>query len=61
MVTAELCECETDDGMLLKEVHPAWLETVIPKVPPHVVMIVRGDNKGQVSVSLSLALPFCNQ
>ncbi|KAK4329608.1 hypothetical protein Pmani_000082 [Petrolisthes manimaculis] len=54
VVTAERCECETEDGKLLLEVHPAWLETVIPKVPPHLVMIVRGHNKGQVARILQL-------
>lgn len=49
VVTAESCECMAEGGRLLGGVDPAWLETVIPKQPPMVVMVVRGQHKGQVS------------
>ena len=51
VVTAESCECVVDGGQLLGGVDPAWLETVIPKQPPMVVMVVRGRYNGQVSLS----------
>lgn len=46
VVTAESCECVVDGGRLLGGVDPAWLETVIPKQPPMVVMVVRGRHNG---------------
>lgn len=52
--TAECCECVTEEGKVLKQVHPAWLETVIPKVHPQIVMIVRGQQKGQKGRILQL-------
>lgn len=50
VVTAECCECKAEGGRVLGNIDPAWLETVIPKQPPMVVMVVRGPHNGQVSV-----------
>ncbi|XP_045125386.1 G-patch domain and KOW motifs-containing protein-like isoform X2 [Portunus trituberculatus] len=54
VVTAESCECVVDGGQLLDGVDPAWLETVIPKQPPMVVMVVRGRYNGQKGRILQL-------
>lgn len=48
VVTAECCECVVEGGRVLADVDPAWLETVIPKQPPMLVMVVRGQHNGQV-------------
>lgn len=48
VITAESCECITPNGDILKKVHPEWLETVIPKIPPQIIMVVKGQQKGQV-------------
>ncbi|XP_037790489.1 G-patch domain and KOW motifs-containing protein-like [Penaeus monodon] len=47
VITAESCECITPDGDVLRKVHPEWLETVIPKIPPQIIMVVKGQQKGQ--------------
>lgn len=47
VITAESCECITPNGDILKKVHPEWLETVIPKIPPQIIMVVKGQQKGQ--------------
>lgn len=52
--TAESCECITEEGKVLREVHPEWLETVIPKVHPQIVMIVKGQQKSQKGRILQL-------
>ncbi|KAK7087083.1 hypothetical protein SK128_009971 [Halocaridina rubra] len=52
--TAESCECITEDGIVLRDVHPEWLETVVPKVDPQIVMIVNGNQKGQKGRILQL-------
>ncbi|XP_045623798.1 G-patch domain and KOW motifs-containing protein [Procambarus clarkii] len=52
--TAESCECITEEGKMLRQVHPAWLETVIPKVHPQIVMVVKGPQKGQKGLILQL-------
>ncbi|XP_064097173.1 G-patch domain and KOW motifs-containing protein-like isoform X1 [Macrobrachium nipponense] len=52
--TAESCECVTEEGKTLREVHPAWLETVIPKRDPQIVLIVKGKQKGQIGRILQL-------
>lgn len=54
VVTAESCECVAEGGRLLGGVDPAWLETVIPKQPPMVVMVVRGRHSGQKGRILQL-------
>lgn len=49
VITAESCECITAEGDILRKVHPEWLETVIPKIHPQIIMVVKGQQKGQVS------------
>ena len=52
--TAECCECITEEGKTLRDVHPAWLETVIPKVQPQIILIVRGKQQGQVRLACTM-------
>ncbi|XP_042885924.1 G-patch domain and KOW motifs-containing protein-like [Penaeus japonicus] len=47
VITAESCECITAEGDILRKVHPEWLETVIPKIHPQIIMVVKGQQKGQ--------------
>ncbi|KAG0720426.1 G-patch domain and KOW motifs-containing protein [Chionoecetes opilio] len=54
VVTAESCECVAEGGRPIKGVDPAWLETVIPKQQPMVVMVVRGPHTGQKGRILQL-------
>ncbi|XP_047495846.1 uncharacterized protein DDB_G0283697-like [Penaeus chinensis] len=54
VITAESCECISPDGDVLRKVHPEWLETVIPKIPPQIIMVVKGQQKGQVGRILQL-------
>lgn len=54
VVTAECCECKAEGGRLLGNVDPGWLETVIPKQSPMVVMVVKGPYNGQKGRILQL-------
>lgn len=59
VITAESCECITPDGDVLRKVHPEWLETVIPKIPPQIIMVVKGQQKGQVGEQFILSKKYC--
>lgn len=57
VVTAECCECMAEGGRVLGNVDPAWLETVIPKQSPMVVMVVKGPYNGQVCTEVLVSPP----
>ncbi|XP_076067509.1 uncharacterized protein LOC143040362 isoform X1 [Oratosquilla oratoria] len=48
VLTAENCECVTEEGKVLRDINPTWLETVIPKTYPWLVQVVQGKHKGLV-------------
>ena len=48
VISHRLCFCRADDGALLDSVPVSALETAIPRQEPAYVMVVAGENKGQV-------------
>ncbi|KAF2356580.1 Spp2/MOS2 G-patch domain [Trinorchestia longiramus] len=48
VVTAVQCVCRTSEGKVLSHVPPDILETVIPKLSPRIVMVVKGRHAGMV-------------
>ena len=45
----DACSCLTESGKTLWDLNPNKLETVIPKKPMSIIMILKGKYKGQVS------------
>lgn len=43
-----LCICRTQSGHILEDISESWLETLIPKEQPYIVMVVKGSYKGQL-------------
>lgn len=48
VVTNESCDCRTDEGKLLENVRTDKLETIVPKKDGGIVMVVRGERKGEI-------------
>ncbi|GAB6033472.1 hypothetical protein CHUAL_013357 [Chamberlinius hualienensis] len=48
VINKGLCICRTDKGRILEDIKQEWLETIIPKSSPAIVMVVQGSNKGQI-------------
>jgi G patch domain/KOW motif-containing protein len=49
----ESCVCRTESGAILEDVSNWRCETIIPKAEYSIVMIVRGQNRGQLAEILS--------
>ncbi|XP_010726321.1 G-patch domain and KOW motifs-containing protein [Meleagris gallopavo] len=48
LLSADSCVCRTDDGRLVEGLQEEMLETVIPRGPNDRVMVVLGEQRGQV-------------
>ncbi|KAK2840786.1 hypothetical protein Q7C36_012365 [Tachysurus vachellii] len=48
VVAPQICVCRTDEGRLLDDVKQTMLETIVPKGDADNIMVVLGENRGQV-------------
>jgi len=48
VVTSDSCDCRTEEGKLVEDVRPDKLETLIPKREGGLVMVVRGERRGEL-------------
>jgi len=48
VTSPEFCDCRTDEGKLVEDVRTDRVESVVPKTEAELVMVVRGEGKGQL-------------
>lgn len=48
VISRDTCVCRTDEDKVIDDVSQSMLETVIPKTEGGCVMVVAGEEKGQV-------------
>ena len=48
VLTPKICNCITDRGEKLEEIEAKMLETVVPRDLGSKVMVLRGQNKGEL-------------
>merc|ERR1712059_106643 len=52
VVSPEYCDCRTEEGKLVEEVRTDKMETVVPKGDQSMVMVLKGERKGEVGTIL---------